>query len=127
MTVEKMLGAHRAFRELLELRLPYERVRQLHRLAAWLEEELAIYCAEEHRAAEQCGAAILQNGELHFPDAAAQEKYIQRIQEVRETAIDGWPPVTLTEEDLAEQKITLRGILELEGFVEFGGEELGTI
>ena len=46
---------------------------------------------------------------------------------MRETAIDGWPPVTLTEEDLAEQKITLRGILELEGFVEFGGEELGTI
>ncbi len=41
MTVEKMLGAHRAFRELLELRLPYERVRQLRRLAAWLEEELA--------------------------------------------------------------------------------------
>ncbi len=88
---------------------------------------MAIYCAEEHRAAEQCGAAILQNGELHFPDTAAQEKYIQRIQEMRETAIDGWPPVTLTEEDLAEQKITLRGILELEGFVEFGGEELGTI
>ena len=53
MTVEKMLGAHRAFRELLELRLPYERVRQLRRLAAWLEEEMAIYCAEEHRSAEQ--------------------------------------------------------------------------
>ena len=53
MTVGKMIAAHRSFGELLRLRLPYSRVRQLRRLAVWLEEELATYCDEERRTAEQ--------------------------------------------------------------------------
>lgn len=127
MTVEKMINAHGAFRELMELQLPYGKVRQLRRLATWLEEEMASYCAEEHRAAEQCGADIRQNGELFFPDAAAQEKYLQRIREVRETAVDGWPLVALTEEDLGEQRIRLQTVMALAGFVEFGGDDLGAV
>lgn len=123
MTVEKMIAAHRAFRELLALRLPYGKVRQLRRLAAWLEDEMALYCAEERQTAARCGATIEETGELLFPDDTAREKYLCRLREVRSTPVDGWSPVSLTEKELEGQKITLRGMMDLEGFVEFGGDD----
>lgn len=89
MTVGKMIAAHRSFGELLRLRLPYSRVRQLRRLAVWLEEELATYCDEERRTAEQWGAEIEAGGTLRFPDAAAREGYLARVREVRDTPVDG--------------------------------------
>ncbi len=127
MTVEKMIAAHRSFGELLRLRLPYSRVRQLRRLAAWLEEELDSYCAEERRAAEEWGAEIEEGGALRFPDATAREGYLARVREARDTPVDGWPRVTLSGEELGDQEITLQAVMDLEGFVELGGDDLGAV
>lgn len=127
MTVEKVIAAHRAFGELLTLRLPYGKVRQLRRLAAWLEEELAAYCAEEVRAAEEWGAEVGEGGALRFPTAAAREGYLDRIRAVRETPVEGWPDVTVAPEEMGDQKVTLRAVMDLEGFVEFGGDDLGAV
>lgn len=127
MTVERMIAAHRAFGELLRLRLPYSRVRQLQRLAVWLEEELTAYCDEERRTAEQWGAEIEAGGALRFPDTAAREGYLTRIREVRDTPVDGWPRVTLTGEELGDQEITLQAAMDLEGFVELGGDDFGAV
>ena len=62
MTVEKMIAAHGAFGTLLGLCLPSGRIRALRRLAAWLEDEMETYCAEERAAAERCGAAVEGDG-----------------------------------------------------------------
>ena len=127
MTVEKVIAAHRAFGELLTLRLPYGRVRQLRRLAAWLEEELDSYCAEERGAAEEWGAEIEEGVALRFPDATAREGYLARVREARDTPVDGWPRVTLSGEELGDQEITLQAVMDLEGFVELGGDDLGAV
>lgn len=127
MTVEKVLEAHRAFRELLNLRLPYKKVRQLHRLALWLADEMDTYRTEERRAAEEWGAEIGTDGSLRFPDGAAQEGYLQRIREVRKTIVDGCPRAVLTGEDLEGQRLTLQGMLALEEMIEFGGDEIGSV
>lgn len=127
MTVEKVIDAHRAFGELLALRLPYGRVRQLRRLAAWLEEELAAYCAEECRAAKEWGAEVGEGGALCFPTTAAREGYLGRIREVRETSVEGWPGVVLQVDEIGDQRVTLQAVMDLEGFVRFGGDDDGAV
>ena len=127
MTVKRVLEAHRAFLELLDLKLSYGKVRQLHSLAVWLEKEMAIYRAEERRSAEEWKAKIGADGLLAFPDAEARSGYVQRIQEVQRTDVEDWPRVLLTEDDLLGQRITLQGMMALEGFIEFGGDEIGPV
>ena len=130
MTYENILTAHEALGNLTAKRFTSFKVaRQLVALRKKVDEEFDFYASEEKKLLDlyakknkDGNPMITEENRIQLKDEASAKAFLQKIDELRSSPIEGIEPVKLCEGDFCEVQAlpTPDEMIALEGFIEFG-------
>lgn len=120
MTQYKVNKAYPALIRLSEFKLPVKKAKGLYELTKKAEEHFQFAITEEHKYIEEFDGKENPDGTISFATQEGFGKYQEKMLELGELEIE-WDiaPVSLSESDIGNQKISSSDINFLEGFVSF--------
>lgn len=120
-----MINAIPALKEIMQLRLPYAKARDIYKIYKQLEEEYGFFSQEEMKLVrefadkdENGNPKMTQQGAIQFKDAASKAQYINKFNELGAQEIK-LTPVVITENEIGDQAISPDTINKLDGIISF--------
>lgn len=129
MTYEHVINAHEALATLTTKRFTSFRVaRKLVALRKRIDEEFDFYASEERKFLdlyakknENGDPIVTEENRIQLKDEPSAKAFLQKIDELRNSPVEGIEPVKLCEGDFCETQAlpTPDEMISLEGFIEF--------
>ena len=116
-----ILELYTALSSFSSLRLPFEKALALAQLRRAVTEVKEVYVQQLNALAEQYGANIQPNGFMMPPEDSEQRSaFLAELDKLINSSVElEFSPVTLTAQDVGEQKISCDELLVTEDFLQF--------
>ena len=120
MTQDKINKAYAAMQKLAECSLPIKKARALFSMIKLMETHYQFSLKEEEKYVAEFGGVPTDDGKVSFPDTESFAKFQEKMLELLNSEIE-WEakPITLSEADVANVKLSAVDILRLEDFIIF--------
>lgn len=119
MTVQQMLNALPVLQKMMDLKLPMKKAYKVYSLAKAIEDKRQFFVDQEKKLIEDCGAEILENGNIKFKSVEDQMKFSKEHLELLNCELEDFVTIELSFDDLGDATFTAKDLMALEGVINF--------
>lgn len=120
MTYYKITKAYPALMLMVDYRLPVKKALTIYKMAKKAQEIYEFSVNEERKYMEEFNGEYTDSGEIKFSSQNDYDGFKEKIKEVRSIEAEwGFDKLSICEEDIKDQTLPPRVIMELEEFISF--------